>query len=140
MARRKSWAEGHWWRGAIRSYVWIVALILLFPFLLQPLLLRQRAAQPLQRYYIQAYRTSCSVVPRPLVLPYVHRANGSTSLASISDVVVLPPSGPGRLRVALTDAALRTGATRVEFVRTTEARLPTACAGLDRQIQLNAQV
>src|SRR5688572_14937174 len=98
MANQKSWAEGRWWRGAIRSYIWVLVLILLVPFVVQPYLLRQRAAPPLQQFYINAYRTSCSVVARALVLPYVQRANGTRSLASVSDVAVLPASAAGRLR------------------------------------------
>ena len=139
MANQKSWAEGRWWRGATRSYVWLFLLLaVLSPFALQLILWRQQAAPPLQRFYIESYRTACSVVPRPLVLPHVQRANGTAALASVLDVVVLPPTGPGRLRVALTDAAMRAGAKRVEFVRTTESGLPAVCAALDRQIQLNA--
>lgn len=138
MANQKSWAEGRWWRGAIRSYMWVLVLILLVP-VAQPYLQRQRAAPPLQQFYINAYRTSCSVVPRALVLPYVQRANGTRSLASVSDVAVLPASAAGRLRVALTDAAVRAGVTRVEFLRTTGNGLRATCAALDRQIQLNAR-
>ena len=139
MANQTSWAEGRWWRGAISSYVWVLLVLLLLPFALHLFTMRQRAAPPLQQFYIQAYRSSCAGLPRPLVLPYVQRANGARALASISDVVVLAPTAPGRLRVALTDAAIRSGANRVEFLRTAESSIRGTCAALDRQIQLNAR-
>src|SRR5688572_20438023 len=127
MADRKSWAEGPWWRGAIRGYLWVLVIVLLLPFALHLLVMSRKASPPLQQFYIQAYRTSCAVVPRPLVLPYVQRANGTRTLASITDVAVLPPKNPAGLRVALTDGAIRAGATRVEFLRTTEKGLGATC-------------
>lgn len=139
MANQTSWAEGRWWRGAIRSYVWLLLILVLVPFALHLFTMAQRAALPLQQFYIQAYRTSCAGMPRPLVLPYVQRANGVRNLASISDVVVLPPTAAGRLRVALTDTASQAGAKRVEFLRTSESSLAGTCAALDQQIQLNAR-
>jgi type IV secretory pathway TraG/TraD family ATPase VirD4 len=139
MSGQKSWAEGRWWRGATRGgYLWFLAIVLLLPFVLHVLFMSQKAAPPLQQFYIQAYRTSCSVVRRSRVLPYVQRADGTQTLASISDVVVLPPKAAGALRVALTEQAIRSGVTRVEFLRTTEGRLGATCAALERQIQSNA--
>src|SRR5688572_8889236 len=137
MANPKSWAEGRWWRGTIGSYLGVVlAIVVALPFLLQMVMRRQQAEPALQQFYIEAYRTGCSIVPRALVLPYVQRANGTKTLASISDVAVLPPTAAGKFRVALTDAAVRAGATRVEFLRTSEAGLSVTCAALNRQIQL----
>lgn len=101
----------------------LLAILVLLPFGLQLVIRRQQAAPPLQQFYVDAYRRSCSVVRRPLVLPYVHQANGTKELASISDVVVLPPTGAGKLRIALKDAAVRAGARRVEFLRTMEGGL-----------------
>src|SRR5688572_16042009 len=139
MANQKSWAEKRWWRGTIGSSLGVLlAILVLLPFGLQLVMRRQQAAPPLQQFYIEAYRSSCSIVRRPLVLPYVHQANGTKALASISDLAVLPPTAAGRFRVALTDAAVRAGARRVEFLRTAESGLPATCASLDRQIQLNA--
>jgi hypothetical protein len=140
MANQKSWTEGRWWRGAVGNYLAVLlAILVLLPFGLQLVMRRQQAAPPLQQFYIDSYRSSCSVVRRPLVLPFVHQANGTKALASISDVVVLPPTGAGKLRIALTDAAVRAGARQVEFLRTTEGGLPAMCAALDEQIQLNAR-
>ena len=102
MSDQKSWSEGRWWRGATRGgYLWFLAIVLLLPFVLHVLFMSQKASPPLQQFYIQAYRTSCSVMWRPLVLPYVQRADGARTLASISDVVVLPPKAAGALRAEL---------------------------------------
>ena len=139
MTNQTSWAERRWWRGTIRSYVWVLLVVLLIPFALHLFTIGQLVASPLQQFYIQAYRTSCAGVPRPLGLPYIQRANGVRTLASISDVVVLPPTAAGGLRIALADTAIRSGAKRVEFLRTAESSLAATCAGLDRQIQLNAR-
>ena len=62
----------------------------------------------------------------------VHQANGTKALASISDLAVLPPTAAGRFRVALTDAAVRAGARRVEFLRT-GGEWPTSDMRLARQ-------
>src|ERR1700694_185126 len=117
MAGQRSWAEGRWWRGAKRDYLAVLVLAVLLAFGLHVLTLRQLVGPPLQRYYIDAYRASCAVVRRPLVLPYVQQPNGSRTLASIADVVVLPPSQPGALRLTLSKPAIDAGARRIDFLR-----------------------
>lgn len=132
MSGRRSWAEGRWWRGAKRDYLVVVVAAVVMLFGLHAVSLRQAVQSPLQQYYIGVYRTSCSVVRRPLVLPYVLRSNGRRTLASIADVVVLSPSPAGALRVSLSSQAITAGAKRVEFLRTFS---DAACVTLERQIQ-----
>src|ERR1700704_5053476 len=97
MADQKSWAEGRWWRGAMRGgFLGVLLIVLLpLPFVLHLLTMTQKAAPPLQQFYIQAYRASCSGGRRPLVLPYVQRAGGVRTLGSISGVGVFPPQAGG---------------------------------------------
>ena len=137
MAGRRSWAEGHWWLGAKRNYLAVLVLLAMLVFGLHILTLRQLVAPPLQQYYIKAYRTSCTVVRRPLVLPYVQRSNGGRTLASIGDVVVLPPSRVGALRLALSTAATDAGARRVDFLSMSQDGADRTCASLEAQIQAN---
>lgn len=127
MASETSWAEGRWWRGTLRSYVWLLLILLLLPFALLSLVMRQRAAPPLQQFYTQAYRTGCAGVGRPLVLPYVQRADGGQTLASISEVNVLPPRAAGRPSFALTDTAIRSGVKQVQVLRTAEGSRAATC-------------
>ena len=137
MPFRASWGEGPWWRGARRDYLVPIVLAVVLVFALHTLALRQQASPPLQRFYIDAYRTSCTVVRRPLLLPYVVEPNGSRRLAAIGDVVVLPPSQAGALRLRLSDGAVRAGTKGIEFARMSGAGLLNACAALERQIQAN---
>lgn len=138
MAGEKSWAEGSWWRGVNRGHSWLLGLLLLFvllPFPLLTMMLHQKASPPLQQLYLQASRTSCSVVQRPLVLPYVRYATGRYTLPSIADVEV----HQSPVRLTLTEAARKAGARAIEFRTARGDAIPPTCSALDTQIQANAR-
>ena len=63
MAGRKSWAEARWWRGAktdpLLAVIFVVAIVFGFPMFM----MWRVVSQPLQRYYISAYRASCETSP-----------------------------------------------------------------------------
>lgn len=137
MADQRSWAEGKWWRGAKRDYFGVLVLAVLILFGLHAFTLHQMGSPPLQQFYIGAYRASCTIVRRPMALPYVQQANGARRLASLQDVVVLPSTPSGRLRLTLSNVAVTSGVHRVQFVRISGAGLNQACTDLSRQIQAN---
>jgi hypothetical protein len=114
-----------------------VVLVPLILFGFHALTIRQMAAPPLQQFYIDAYRASCTVVRRPLALPYVQHANGSRKLAGVRDIVVLPSTATSGLRVTLSQTAVATGVQRVQFLRFGGDSLSRACGELNGQIQAN---
>src|SRR6266540_1687089 len=101
MASKRSWAEGRWWRGARRDYLGVVVLVPLILFGFHALTIRQMAAPPLQQFYIDAYRASCTVVRRPLALPYVQHATARHTLSPFTALLVFRWHAPSQLRVTL---------------------------------------
>src|SRR5262249_6891833 len=135
MDRRRSWAEGRWWRGATTDplIAVIFVVVVLFGF---PLLMMWRVAPALQRYYIVVYANSCAGSARlPLVLPYIQWANGARTLASGGQVFALAPAPSGAPRFTLSDASVRMGARRLEFVRVAGPAVAQTCVALGSEIQ-----
>jgi type IV secretory pathway TraG/TraD family ATPase VirD4 len=137
MAGQQSWAEKRWWRGTV--YDWLGAVLggVLVVFVLHIVTLSQLTLAPLQRYYVNTYRASCTVARRPPVLPYLLQPNGSRRLASLGDVVVLPSTPNSGLRLSLSTKAIRAGVKGVQFLRVSERGMDLACADLANQIQMN---
>src|SRR5262249_54411702 len=114
MGRRRSWAEGRWWRGAktdpLFAVIFVIAVVFGFP-----LLMMWRVSPALQRYYTSVYANSCGSGRLPMVLPYIQWANGARTLASNGQVFALAPAPSGAPRFTLSQAAIRTGARKLEF-------------------------
>src|SRR5688572_29483004 len=143
MAGKQSWGEKSWWRGTVFDWLGVllgVALVLVLAVVALPvLLLRHTESGGLQDYYLSVYRSTCgSWERRTAALPYVLQSNGARRLASIGDVVVLPPAPNGGLRLTLSRAAIDGGAKRLQFMRVSTWRTDPACAELSTQIQANA--
>src|SRR5438552_2882680 len=143
MAGKQSWAETRWWHGTV--FAWSAVLLgvaLAFGFAaiaLPALLVRHTMSRGLHDYYLAVYRSTCdSSARRTAALPYVTQLDGARRLASIGDVVVLPPTPNGSLRLTLSKAAIEGGAKALQFVRVSAWRTDPACAEMSRQIQSNA--
>src|SRR5438034_3938074 len=139
MAGRKSWAEARWWRGAktdpLLAVIFVVAIVFGFPMFM----MWRVVSQPLQRYYISAYRASCETSPRrPIIVPYIQWKNGSWTLASVRQVVAVHSSATDAPRFALSSSAIQTGARAVEFVRISGAAIDRTCLAVDAQIQASS--
>src|SRR5262245_49900971 len=135
MGRRRSWAEGRWWRGAKTDPLLAVIFVtvVLFGF---PLLMMWRVSPALQRYYTAVYANSCAgSAHMPLVLPYIQWANGARTLASGGQVFALAPASSGAPRFTLSDASVRMGARRLEFFRVVGPAVAQTCAALGSEIQ-----
>jgi hypothetical protein len=77
MAGQQSWAEKRWWRGTLYDRLGAVRGVVLVIFILHIVTPSQLTLAPLQGYYVNTYRASCTVARQPAVLPYVLQANGS---------------------------------------------------------------
>src|SRR5436190_12269690 len=139
MVGRKSWAEGPWWKRAQHDPLGLVIFVVAAVFGLPAFLLWHIAVPPLQRYYADTYQAGCVATPRgPIALPYVEWANGGWTLASVAQVVSLPPTPAGMVRFNLSTAAIATGARRLQFVRISGPAAAGICVALKEQIRWNA--
>ena len=142
MAGKRSWAETRWWHGTVFAWPAVllgIAFAVGFAAVALPaLLVRHTISRGLHDYYLTVYRSTCeSADRRTAALPYVSQRNGTRQLATTGDVVVLPTTPNGGLRLTLSKAAIDGGAKGLQFVRVPAWRTDTACAELSRQIQPN---
>src|SRR5262249_7724837 len=100
-----------------------------------PLLMMWRVSPALQRYYTSVYANSCRSPRLPMVLPYIQWANGARTLASNGQIFALAPAPSGAPRFTLSEAAVRTGARKLEFIRLAGPAAAQTCVALDREIQ-----
>lgn len=136
MAGKQSWAEKRWWRGTVfdlSSALLGVLLVFVLAFVSAsiaiPFLLRERTPDPLAELYLNTRRSTCENLGHPIVaLPYVVTSNGVRRLASFEDVVVLPPTRTGGLRLTLSKSAIDAGTKGLQFVRVPAGRTDPACA------------
>jgi hypothetical protein len=113
------------------AVIFIVVVLLGFP-----LLTMWRISPVLQRYYTAVYANSCAGSAHlPLVPPYIQWANGARTLASGGRVFALAPAPSGAPRFTLSDASVRMGARRLEFVRVAGPAVAQSCVVLGSEIQ-----
>jgi hypothetical protein len=133
MAGKQSWAEKQWWHGTVFDWSGaLLCIVLAFALglLVTPWLLRSRTPHPLLDLYENTNQWCMHWERGTTTLPYVVQSNGVRRLARFEDVVVLPPTARGGLRLRLSDTAIASGTRGLQSVHRPASQADVVCEEL----------